>query len=545
MNLESDILYSVGRLLSLLDTNEISPTYGCFDRPYWHYRIAADFPSAIYQRGVLALAGLYSINFSGNRYYKDAGLKKLCIAGMEFWAGIQNRDGSFSEWFPGERSLVATAFTSYAISEAIILMNGEIEGAKKEIILNSLRRAAGWMCRWKERFVANHTAGQVAALYNIFLVTGEERFKIAAGRKIEELARFQDDEGWFYEYGGCDIGYLSVSVDYLAKYYKASRDEKALDMAVKALEFMRYFVHPDGSAGGRYSSRNTAYIMRHGLHILKEKTGYASEILAGLKEDMIPDAGSVDDRYFAFFFLPDLIQSQGEVSRPSLPSRPQGNFTRLFKGAGLLSIKNDAWHLIVGGSKGGVVKLFRRGATAGLIFSDCGYCYKDSRLVIYTTQWQNSRAEIAFEESGESMKIVIKTRFARSGINSRASTLKLMLLRLYMALFGWNSHMACFMEYCLKKVLIAGKRTINLNLERIIGIEGNAINITDRIYGRDARMVHVLFRGSSFTESSSPTSRYFYSGEHIRKDENLSEEAKGLAHTCEVLIKRRVDVGSN
>ena len=37
-------LDDVAKILTLQDRNPHSPTYGCFDRNYWHYRII-DFPS--------------------------------------------------------------------------------------------------------------------------------------------------------------------------------------------------------------------------------------------------------------------------------------------------------------------------------------------------------------------------------------------------------------------------------------------------------------------------------------------------------------------
>ncbi len=50
---------SLPRLLSLLDRDPFSPTFGCFDRPFWHYKTCTDFPSAIYQQGLLPLVLLY------------------------------------------------------------------------------------------------------------------------------------------------------------------------------------------------------------------------------------------------------------------------------------------------------------------------------------------------------------------------------------------------------------------------------------------------------------------------------------------------------
>ena len=63
------ILNSIPRLFSLLDRNKFSPTYGCFDRNFWHYKTVTDYPSAIFQQPVLTLSLLYKNNFKGNVYY--------------------------------------------------------------------------------------------------------------------------------------------------------------------------------------------------------------------------------------------------------------------------------------------------------------------------------------------------------------------------------------------------------------------------------------------------------------------------------------------
>ena len=39
-----EALKQIPKLLTLLDRNPHSPTYGCFDRNFWHYKII-DFPS--------------------------------------------------------------------------------------------------------------------------------------------------------------------------------------------------------------------------------------------------------------------------------------------------------------------------------------------------------------------------------------------------------------------------------------------------------------------------------------------------------------------
>ena len=64
------VLDNVPRLISQLDRDPTSLTYGCFDRNHWQYKIR-DFSSIVLQQGTLSLALLYSNSFSGNVYYQN------------------------------------------------------------------------------------------------------------------------------------------------------------------------------------------------------------------------------------------------------------------------------------------------------------------------------------------------------------------------------------------------------------------------------------------------------------------------------------------
>ena len=55
-----EAISSVPRLLSLIDRNPVSKSFGSFDRSYWLEK-SIDFPSANLQFGVLALSLLYKI----------------------------------------------------------------------------------------------------------------------------------------------------------------------------------------------------------------------------------------------------------------------------------------------------------------------------------------------------------------------------------------------------------------------------------------------------------------------------------------------------
>ena len=53
------------RNLSWLDRDEDSPTFGSFDRNFWHYK-TTDFNSDILQQGIYALIGLYKKDIPNN-----------------------------------------------------------------------------------------------------------------------------------------------------------------------------------------------------------------------------------------------------------------------------------------------------------------------------------------------------------------------------------------------------------------------------------------------------------------------------------------------
>lgn len=130
------LLPEIPRLLGLLDKNFQSPTFGCFDRNFWHYNIT-DFACARFQEAVLTLALLYNLNDPENIYFQDNKILSFIKGGIDFWCKIQKNDGSFEEWYPNEHSFVATAFSTYAISETLIILKEKLDTDK---VIKHLKR---------------------------------------------------------------------------------------------------------------------------------------------------------------------------------------------------------------------------------------------------------------------------------------------------------------------------------------------------------------------------------------------------------------------
>src|SRR5712692_8035280 len=86
-------LREIPKLLTLQDRNPHSPTYGCFDRNYWHYKVA-DFPCGMSQEFVWPLALVAVVDFASNPYRGSESIRECVRAGIRFAARSSHADGS-------------------------------------------------------------------------------------------------------------------------------------------------------------------------------------------------------------------------------------------------------------------------------------------------------------------------------------------------------------------------------------------------------------------------------------------------------------------
>ena len=77
-------LDQIPRLLGNMDRNAFSPTYGCFHRDYWLDK-TSDFPDAVRQFGVQALALVYLNKIPNNIYCGETKILEWAIAAMDYW----------------------------------------------------------------------------------------------------------------------------------------------------------------------------------------------------------------------------------------------------------------------------------------------------------------------------------------------------------------------------------------------------------------------------------------------------------------------------
>ncbi|MEE9603599.1 MAG: hypothetical protein V3V75_09855, partial [Thermoguttaceae bacterium] len=285
----------VPRLLGAIDRNPYRRTYGCLDRQFWHYRTAA-FPSEMYQEGALPLALVYATMLPGNRWYGNPRVRQLAIAAIRFAAESSHADGSCDDYYPFERAFGAAVFSLQATARAYQIL--ELDDPK---LLKWFKRRADWIAGHGESGkLANHQALAALGLLRVAQITGLDSYRRAAQQSIGTLLDWQSDEGWFEEYGGADPGYHTLTIDCLAKYAKLSGDTTLDEPLRKAVDFARWFLHPDGSYAGEYGSRGTFHFYPHGMELLAADNPYAVELADGFLQGLAAgkSASFGDDRMF-------------------------------------------------------------------------------------------------------------------------------------------------------------------------------------------------------------------------------------------------------
>ena len=525
-----EALQLVPRLIEMVDTNRVSPTYGCFDRLYWLNK-AKDFPGATNQSGLLAFALVYAHDFPGNIYFGKERMRELSLAGVRFSSKAMHGDGSSDDYYPFERALGAAAFSLYACTEACLVLNHRDSSFERYF-----EKAGDWLLKDDEPGrISNHQALAACALFNTALITGEERFRRGAETRMSRALSWQDEEGWFMEYGGADPGYTTVTVDYLAKLFKKTGDARLLEPLEKAVDFCRYFLHPDGSYGGEYGSRASFNFYPDGFEILAGLYPTAGLIARGYLEGMARGTHAtmrVDKLVgiFAYNYIQAYLDSSaGDVESMS-PIEGGGDFSKHFKRCGLYVRRKGEYYLVCSLVKGGVTKVFKGSRN---IASDCGLIGCTAGGGIIATSVPGSQPV----RVGES--VVVRGSFGLVSYEC-LSTLGLVLFRLVSLLLLAPLPFASYrLKRALQKRLIMHDRRVPVTFTRVIELE-KGVSITDTIEITGGDAIEELYAGSDntaiLTEASHP-----YHSSVLSPWVDLGEYLDTLNSEKTVTIRREIE----
>lgn len=511
-----EILREAPRILGLMDREPASPTLGCCDRTYWAWKFV-DFSGSRFQEALCVLAFLWADRHEDNPYSRNDPLYEWIGHGLDFWCSLQHRDGSFDEAYPLERSLAATAFTTFYVSEALESLAVAGRPVEAPRVIDTIDRAGGWLTENDESHgvLSNHLAAAAVASEHAYRVTGSPKYRRRGEYFIDRILAKQSGEGWFEEYGGADPGYQTHGSFYLARYLELNPLPRLEDALQRANEFLAHFVHADGSLGGEYASRNTKTYYPAAFEMMAARDPHAAWIAARMRPSLLSNAtvslrGIDVYNYFPFLnnyvFACRACESRGTtpVEKDPLDGTPA---SAEFPEAGLLLRRRERLELVVSVSKGGVVKAFDRG-TRRLLLSDCGYVGRlpDGRTV--SSQYLAHDRVVSWSDS----EIRVEGAFM-DVTRPVMSPFRFVAFRLFTLVLGRAPAASRWLKRLLVRVLIDKRKPLAIAFVRTIRTDGTQIVIDDELEGADLSRLDTLERTSTLATVHMGSSRYYVANE--------------------------------
>lgn len=504
----------IPRILSLVDRDEFSPTKGFADRLFWGWKLI-DFPDATLQRIIYPLAFFWSFENKENEYFHNQKLLewiKNIILALE---KLQHKNGSFDQTFPFEYSYGATAFILHDVLLAYELLKEKLSEQEKSCISHIVKFAAAFLINNKEEhgFISNHRAAAASAL----CLASKYWYSISAEDRIKEIIReiisHQTKEGAFLEYESSDPGYQSLCVYYLALCYRWSKSKALLESLEKAVEFLSFFVHPDGTFGGEYGSRNTEIFYPGGFETLRTEIPLAGKIADFMYSSLCSNAiinTEVVDAGNLCPLISNYIRAYLESKKRFKPSGlklpfEKSQVKKFFEVPRIYIKGNSNYYSIMNLAKGGLIKVFDK-KERRLIWDDCGFVGETVRGDLLTTQLFNPRAEISCLEDGGELRV--KTKFFKIR-SQQPSPLKFIILRLFYLTFGRNITLGNWMKKVLVKLLISGKKQFPIQLQRKVTFHESKVIISDTIDREKGRSFKWLKFGTKFSAIHMASSKYY------------------------------------
>jgi len=498
--LESKLLSNAPRILALLDKNPFSKTYGSFDRKYWQYKII-DFPCGMQQELALPLAYLWKTQFHNNSFYNSDRIAEYIDAIFNFHSISSNSDGSLDDYFPHERAYGATAYTLSSLTEAALLT---MKATKAQLL--SFEKSGEFLAGYRESGkLSNHLAIASLALINLFKLTGNTLWKSRSDILVDELAQQQSAEGWFKEYKGCDIGYQTVSFEFLARRYVKSPSPSILGMLERCLSFIYAFAHPDGSLGGEYGSRGTYNFYPGGFAVMSSELPRTRIMLGYFFKGL--NNGSCnyleDDGVFGHLLSSYVVALQCGSINPEKPQLPEYQSTPLFEvfdQADLAIGKTCNLRLFLSMNRGGAYKIFKDDK---LLLSDTGLVGAlENGSVFCQNKPMSSNGSVSTHS-------IVVTGEMLEQSDMRLSRWHMIFLRGASIVFGWLPVYSNMIRWLMQNKLIFGKKKIPIKFKRVFHLKNDMIIVEDHANNNTGSNIIALRRSTDYSDIHVVTSNSF------------------------------------
>lgn len=534
----------IPRLLSQMDRNKYSPTFGCFHRDYWFYKTAC-IPGASWQFAIYPLAMVYKHDFPGNQYKNNTKIKEWIIGAIQYTISLQHKDGSFDEFYQNEKGWGSpTAFLLFALTQGYKLLLEDLDDSSKKNLEIVIEKSANYLIKNKAECdpLANHHAMACLGVWETYNIFQYEKFKTGFHSLWPGFLSFHNhEEGWSSEFDGIDPGFLSDTISFLAKIYKTNPDRQIRKVIKESIEFSSYFAFPNGFYSGSLGSSNALHFSPHGFEIMGKEIAIAQSIaekmLRGIPRNKLVTPGIIPGKNLSYLvseFLNAFIDYAPRKEKleylpyEALPSTYYFKYSKIFS-----CIKNNSF-VLCNLAKGGVIKAFNT-ENGKLLFNDCGIIGKLNNGKVVTSQCINHDYKI--ETKKEMWEISGKMKI----VNFTPSKYK--FFKVVLKYTGWIPIVSKKLNAYIKNRYKHQQFIDSVYFTRKLNICIGSITLKDTIKLEKQHSFKALTIGGEFSVHFVPQSRFFQSQELNISDINLDKEKLGLLNSKkQITIKQAIDL---
>lgn len=486
----------VRRVLSFLDQDPASPSYGCFDRAFWGWK-KKDFPDTTLQYAIIPLL-------------KSGGVSDAVILlgiSFDFFKKYVHRNGTCDQSYPYENhpktflDLVPVLHQIIASSEGTFSSEMVIEA--KTLIRKGLESS---LKPERYAFIANHVAHDMYQYLSSATLLGDSRFYDVASSHLKSLKENTHPEGWHMEYCGADPGYQTRALKYLTRCLPLFQDrerEACLALCRASCEFLRKAVMPDGCLYAMFGSRNTALVYPSGIEAMAAREErfqpLAARVRWAITEEraILPEYLEFDNfiRLFDDYCDAAAIAEKGHLAAIGEDAEDEEFY---LPGCGLCRMRRSGVNVYFHARFGGAIAVYR--GKEPLAY-DAGLLVEDGRGRFYGSRNLTNPSRLI---SREADAMTIETELFRA-IHRNLSPGKLIMLRLLNLSFLRFQWLSDLFRSALVKLMILGRAQRSRGrVRRRIALQGHALVLTDELSLRfTARRVRRLALLNLFHTASS------------------------------------------
>lgn len=474
MNLYKAILEeNIPKLINLYNLDPAAKTNGYGDRLYWGWKVR-DFCNATLQGGIHSLAIALNLDL----IKQEAIILDLIDRAIQAIDTIKDKSNSVVEAYPNEQSFCVTALVAFDVLSTIDILKDKISDKKRSQYIEIIRPLIHFIENNDEEhaIISNHLATGVAAIAIWNKVSGSHSKRHESLLGI--IFNHQSKEGWYREYEGSDPGYQTLCTYYLAVANRYLQNEELSSSLNKSLEFLEYFVQPDGSIGGLYGSRNTEVFYPGGLAILANENPIAKRILDGLGTGLsaqvhitpqIIDIGNYAPLVNSYAYAAWMQEDAKSSKQDFLPIHK--NFEKSFEDAGIYICSTEKYYAIINYKKGGTLKVFDKEKKC-VDLEDGGWIAKGRAKKWVSTQHVDQTITFKDQE--------IRSHFYANN-EAYPSPFQFMIIRILSLTIFKSNRIGNLFKKSVVKLLMTGKSKVDGFVQRSFKFTEEKIEISETI----------------------------------------------------------------